>query len=75
MADPLSLKLYLAAGHVLRPLVERHLRKRVAKGKEDPDRVDEKWGIASVDAPNKVIWCHAVGVGEALALTGFTAKL
>ncbi|MEM9715308.1 MAG: glycosyltransferase N-terminal domain-containing protein, partial [Pseudomonadota bacterium] len=75
LADPLSLKLYLAAGPALRPLAERHLRKRLAKGKEDPNRVDEKRGIASVDAPSKVIWCHAVGVGEALALTGFTAKL
>ena len=76
MADPLTLRAYLAAGPLLRPLVDRHLRKRVAKGKEDPARVHEKKGIASLPAPTKpVIWCHAVGVGEALALTGFAEAL
>ncbi|MEO1563312.1 MAG: glycosyltransferase N-terminal domain-containing protein [Pseudomonadota bacterium] len=76
MADPLSLRAYLAAGYALRPLVDRHLERRTKRGKEDPERVDEKRGVPTLPHPGKpVIWCHAVGVGEALALTGFAECL
>ncbi|MEM9210057.1 MAG: glycosyltransferase N-terminal domain-containing protein [Pseudomonadota bacterium] len=76
MADPVSLKLYLAAGHILRPLVDRHLVRRVVRGKEDPTRVSEKRGIASLPRPDRpIIWCHAVGVGEAVSLIGFATLL
>lgn len=57
-------------------MVERHLRRRVKRGKEDPERVNEKRGFSMISPPTQpVIWCHAVGVGEALALVGFTALL
>jgi len=48
-----------------------YIRKRIAKGKEHKTRWKEKIAIPSVSRPKgKIIWLHAVGLGETLALTG-----
>lgn len=48
---------------------ERKLRERLAAGKEDASRIDERRGIASQPRPEgPLIWFHAASVGEALAL-------
>jgi len=56
------------------PLVRLYLRRRVARGKEDPARLSERRGIASAPRPNgPLVWLHAASVGEAqsvLALVG-----
>ncbi len=63
------LRLYLAALVLAAPLLRRHLARRLARGKEDPVRWREKLGQASVPRPvGPLIWLHAVGVGEVLAL-------
>ena len=63
------LRSYLAATAIAVPLARRHLVKRLARGKEDPARVTEKQGVASANRPNGIlVWLHAVGVGEVLAL-------
>jgi 3-deoxy-D-manno-octulosonic-acid transferase len=65
------LRLYLAATALAAPLAERHLRKRLARGKENPDRWREKLGEASAARPlGPLVWMHAVGLGEVLALRG-----
>ena len=47
------------------------LRRRLRRGKEDPGRWREKLGFASLPRPAApLVWCHAVGVGEVLALRG-----
>ncbi len=52
------------------------LKRRLARGKEDADRWREKLGEASVPRPDgPLIWLHAVGVGEVLALRGLIAAL
>lgn len=48
---------------------ERLLRKRLARGKEDESRIDERRGIASEDRPaGTLIWLHAASVGESVSL-------
>jgi len=42
-----------------------------AKGKEDAKRVSERYGIATHARPEgPLIWLHAVGLGEVMALRG-----
>jgi cytosine/adenosine deaminase-related metal-dependent hydrolase len=45
------LRAYLAATAWAGPLAERHLRKRLARGKENPGRWLEKLGEASLSHP------------------------
>jgi 3-deoxy-D-manno-octulosonic-acid transferase len=52
------------------------LRRRLAQGKELADRWQEKLGHASLARPDGLlIWLHAVGLGETLALRGLIAAL
>ena len=71
-----ALRAYLAVSPLIAlagPLV---LRRRLARGKEDPERVAEKRGYASAARPEgKLIWLHAVGLGEVLALRGLIAAM
>lgn len=70
------LRLWLVASRWLAPLAGRHLARRVARGKEDPARVGEKQGSASLPRPKgPLIWLHAVGVGEVLALPALVAAI
>lgn len=49
-----------------KPLFDKVLQKRIAKGKEDAQRLDERRGIATLERPKgKLIWVHAASVGEA----------
>ncbi|NNE85546.1 MAG: 3-deoxy-D-manno-octulosonic acid transferase [Alphaproteobacteria bacterium] len=48
------------------PLIQLLLRRRVAKGKEDPARLDERRGVASLQRPEgPLLWLHAASIGEA----------
>lgn len=70
------LRSVLAIGHILQPLAPRVLRRRLARGKEDPDRWREKLGEPSAPRPDgPLVWLHGVGVGEVMALTGVIAAL
>lgn len=71
-----ALRAYLAASHAI-PLVARPvLRRRLARGKELPDRWREKLGEPSLPRPDgALVWLHAVGLGETLALRGLIAAL
>lgn len=71
MTPPRSglLSTYLALSERGAPAAERLLRQRVEAGKEDPDRLDERRGIASFPRPDgPLIWLHGASVGEALSL-------
>jgi len=71
-----GLRTALYAGHLLRPLAGRHLRKRLARGKEDPARLPEKRAAAQAARPEgRLVWLHGVGLGEALALRGLIDAL
>lgn len=80
MADPppdgVVLRLYLWLSRLGAPLAERHLKNRLARGKEVPGRWREKLGEASERRPDgRLIWMHAVGLGEVLALRGLIAEM
>ncbi|MCB1494552.1 MAG: 3-deoxy-D-manno-octulosonic acid transferase [Bauldia sp.] len=62
--------LYRAFGSVVvRPLAPLLLSYRVSRGKEDPARLDERYGRASRSRPDgAVVWVHAASVGETNAV-------
>ena len=69
VARPLGLSLYRWATWSAQPIAKWHMKRRVSKGKEDPSRVIERFGIASSPRPNgTLVWLHAVGVGEVLTI-------
>lgn len=52
------------------------LHRRVKLGKELPGRVAEKTGVAGQSRPaGRLVWLHAVGLGEVLALRGLIAAM
>ncbi|MEO1686506.1 MAG: glycosyltransferase N-terminal domain-containing protein, partial [Pseudomonadota bacterium] len=61
--------LYLAAARAAGPLMPALLRRRAARGKEDPARLPERLGEASRPRPKgPLAWLHAASVGESLAV-------
>jgi 3-deoxy-D-manno-octulosonic-acid transferase len=62
------LTLYRTATRLSGPLIEAHLRRRVRRGKEDPERLGERLGQPGLARPaGRLVWLHAASVGESLA--------
>lgn len=60
---------YLLASTLAGPLARPILQRRLARGKEDGERIDERLGNASAPRPNgQLIWMHGASVGEAMSL-------
>ncbi len=77
-ADPIGplLRVYLLAARAIPLIGPLILRLRLSKGKEDPDRWREKLGVPGLPRPDgRLIWLHAVGLGEVMALRGLIAAL
>ena len=75
-AVPWSLAAYRAAVGLASPLAEPLLRARARQGKEDPQRLGERLGRASMTRPpGPLVWMHAVSVGESLSLLPLIAAL
>jgi 3-deoxy-D-manno-octulosonic-acid transferase len=67
---------YRAASALLPLAAPALLRRRLARGKEDPARWREKLGAPSRPRPDgRLVWMHAVGLGEVLALRGLIAAM
>lgn len=67
---------YLALSRLVAPAAAPLLRRRLKRGKEDPARWREKLGIPGAPRPEgPLVWLHAVGVGEVLALRGLVAEM
>lgn len=59
-----------------RPLIELVLSRRRARGREDPVRINERKGIASLARPEgPLIWIHAASIGEALSVKRLITRL
>jgi 3-deoxy-D-manno-octulosonic-acid transferase len=72
----LPLSIYGAAGGLARPVLRRMLRRRLVVGKELPDRVAERYGVASLPRPEgRLIWVHAASVGETMSVLPVIATL
>lgn len=60
--------IYRAASSAAGPWLRGYLERRVRSGKEDPERLGERFGRTSQPRPDgKLIWVHAASVGESLS--------
>lgn len=70
------LKAYRFLTNIARPIAPLILSRRVRRGKEDPERQNERLGIASAPRPDgQLIWFHAASVGETNAVLPLIARL
>ena len=71
-----SLALYRFGTRLLEPLAPWLVEQRIKKGKENPDRIGERFGITQTARPNgTLIWMHAASVGESRLLLDVFAAL
>ena len=76
MIDKLYLSLYRCFTFLFFPFSKPVIKWRIKRGKEHAIRWREKLGEPSVERPSgKLIWLHAVGLGEVLALRGLILEL
>jgi 3-deoxy-D-manno-octulosonic-acid transferase len=76
MKQPLALRLYGHVFEALTPLWRWWLQRRLQRGKETKSSLDQRWMRLPPPRPQGVlVWGHAVGVGEALALAGVLKRL
>ena len=65
----MMLPLYRAATRLGAPLITAYMNKRLAAGKEDAERFQERHGEASIARPpGTLVWLHAASVGESLSM-------
>ena len=71
-----ALFLYRAAGRLATPLVDVALRRRARRGREDPLRRRERFGVAGIARPaGRLVWVHAASVGETIAVLPLIGRL
>jgi len=75
-ALPVALRLYRGASSAAALLTPAWLGYRVHKGKEDPKRLAERRGVASVERPDgPLVWVHAASVGEVNCVLSLIERL
>jgi 3-deoxy-D-manno-octulosonic-acid transferase len=69
-------KFYSGLTTVAHPLVHGLIYWREGHGKEDPERLHERFGYAGVERPTgKLVWIHAASVGEMMSTLLLVEKL
>jgi 3-deoxy-D-manno-octulosonic-acid transferase len=74
---PLTLRFYRLASRAAAPaLAPRLLAWRLKRGKENPARLAERYGQASLQRPDgPLIWLHSASIGEMLAVIPLIERL
>ena len=68
--------LYRGATWLAAPLLRRHLARRLPQGKEEAERIGERYGKASLARPpGRLGWLHGASVGETQSLLPLIAAL
>jgi 3-deoxy-D-manno-octulosonic-acid transferase len=71
-----ALKAYRALSVALGPVIGFYLARRLARGKEDPERIAERRGQASHARPaGPLVWIHAASVGEAVSMLSLIDRI
>lgn len=78
MADrlPATLRCYRALSAAMLPLAPVLIKRRLRRGKEDPERIGERRGITRDVRPHgPMVWIHGASVGEVLASAALIERL
>lgn len=67
---------YRALSAALQPAGSLLLKRRMRRGKEDPDRISERLGHTSLERPaGPLVWLHAASVGESQSILRVIERL